>query len=173
MNDKPSNALQDAGGLTILEPAKLAFSWQGSHLRLTISEHASWMRALVQRCFPLRHPRSHYSVRDRASKEIGLIVDPSALDDASQRAIEQELARRYLMTAITRVIAVRDRAGVLEWEVETSRGAVTFITRDVRDHLVRARGNERIVSDVEGRRYAIPDPDALDARSAALLRLHL
>jgi hypothetical protein len=166
-------SLQEASRISILDPARLSFSWEGSQLRLTMAEHACWMRVNIQRCFPLRRPRSHYSVRDQAQKEIGLIIDPALLDAASQQAIEQDLRRRYLITEITRVQAVRDRFGVLEWEVETSRGAVSFITRDLRDHAFRAAPNHWILADVEGRRYQISDIDALDRHSAALVALHL
>lgn len=168
-----SLSLLEASQLRVLEPARLSFTWQETHLRLTIADHASWSRASVLRCFPLKKPRSHYSVRDRAQKEIGVILDPTSLDAVSQRAIECDLQRRYLITTIERIHAVHDRFGVLEWEIVTSRGDIAMVTRDIRDHVIRATPTHWILSDVEGRRYEIADVRLLDARSASLVHLHL
>jgi hypothetical protein len=165
--------LLEASRLEVLEPAKLAFTWHGAHLRLTIADRASWPRVAVLRCFPLGKPNTHWSVRDAASKEIGVIFDPAKLDADSRAAAQREVDRRYVITGIRRILSIEERYGICEWEVETDRGRVGFSTRNSRDSAVRPSPGRWLISDVEGRRFEIRDVAALDQRSASLLLLHL
>jgi hypothetical protein len=170
--EKPMSLIE-ASRLELLDPATLSFAWKGASLRLTIAERASWPRVSVQRCFPLSKPVTHLSVRDPAGKEVGVLVDPAKLDGESRAAVDRELARRYLITPIVRILAVEERFGVLDWTVESVRGRASFTTRNARESVVRPQPNRLLLTDVEGNRWEIRDTNALDQRSAAQLLLHL
>jgi hypothetical protein len=173
MTDTSPMTLLEASRLEVLEPAKLGFSWHGAHLRLTIAEKASWPRVAIMRCFPLGKPNTHWSVRDAANKEIGVIFEPAKLDAESRAAAQREVERRYVITAIRRIASIEERYGIFEWVVETDRGRAAFATRNAREAAVRPSPGRWLITDVEGRRFEIRDVAQLDQRSAALLLLHL
>jgi hypothetical protein len=164
--------LLEASRLELLEPDAMAFSWHGANLRLTIRERSSWLRVGVIRCFPLGKPNTHWSVRDAANKEIGVILEPSKLDDDSRTALKREIDRRYLTTAVRRIVSVADRYGILEWKIESDRGPVTFATRTNKESSFRPAPGRWMIIDTEGRRFEVRDISALDAHSADLLILH-
>jgi hypothetical protein len=102
-----------------------------------------------------------------------LLVEPSALPPDQRRLLDEELARRYVMPVIRSILAVKDRLGTVEWEVDTDRGRRRFATRDLREAVVRPAPERYILPDVEGNRYDVPDVRALDARSREWLLRHV
>jgi len=172
MTDAPMTLLE-ASRLELLDPLALTFSWHEACLRLTIRERASWLRVGVIRCFPLAKPTTHWSVRDAANTEIGLILDPSRLDSDSLAALQREIARRYVSTTIRRILTISERYGIYEWTVESDRGTVTFNTRFGKEASFRPSPGRWVIIDTDGRRFEVRDIAALDPHSAALLALHL
>ena len=172
MTETPMTLLE-ASRLELLEPETLTFSWHGAYLRLTISQRASWLRVGVIRCFPLGKPDTHWSVRDAANKEIGVILDPSKLDSDSRTALKREIERRYVSTSIRRILSITDRYGIFEWKIASDRGPVTFSTRFGKDTSFRPSPGRWMIIDTEGRRFEVRDIAALDPPSAALLAYHL
>src|SRR5690349_23158371 len=81
----------ETADLRYLDPAKLRFFRHGAALRLTVEEEASYLKVAVVRAFPLSHPHQYLSVRDGENKEIGLLVDPSALDRENHSLVAEEL----------------------------------------------------------------------------------
>jgi hypothetical protein len=172
MSDAPMTLLE-ASRLELLDPAQLSFSWHGAYLRLTIAERASWLRVAVVRCFPLGKPNTHWSVRDAANKEIGVILEPAKLDKDSSAALQREIERRYVSTTIHRIITIDERFGIFEWKVDTNRGQITFATRYGRETSFKPSPGRWMIIDIEGRRFEVRDIAALDQHSAALLALHI
>jgi hypothetical protein len=166
-------AAGDAPALTFLDPAKLRFFRAGATLRLEVAGECTWIKVTVLRTFPLSCPNSHFSIRDGGGAEIGLLLTPDGLDAASRREIEAELERRYMMAIIRRIVSITERFGTVDWEVETNRGFCRFTTRDLRENAIRFGANHYLLTDVENNRFEIPDMDALDARSQAMLLRHL
>lgn len=161
------------GTVVLLEPARLQLSWQGSHLRLVLHDHACWPRVTVSRCFPLSHPMAFLSVRAPNGAQVGLIADGDALDADSRSALAAELARRYLTVRILAIRAVTDRFEQLEWELDTDRGPIRIRTKEAREQLVRVSPTHWLLTDSDGRRFEIPDVGRLDEASQRLLSLHL
>src|SRR5262245_51565288 len=119
--------------LRYLEPGKLHFFRSGTILRLTLEEDRSYIKVTVVRVFPLSRPQRPLSVRDGANKEVGILVDAAELEPESRQLVQAELDRRYLTPTIERIVAVKERFGTVEWEVETDRGAWKFTMRNPRE----------------------------------------
>jgi len=158
---------------TYLDPAKLRFFRHGDALRVTIAEDRSCLRVSLVRCFPLSYANHYLSLRDGKNEELGILRDPTALSSENRQLVEEELHRRYMVPVVRKVTAVKDRYGVVEWEVETDRGARRFYTRDLRELASRPAPGRFILRDVEGNCYDVADIAALDAKSQARLLAHL
>ena len=165
--------LVEASQLVLLDARRLRFHMHGPILRLTIEDDRSYLRVGLLRAFPLSDPSHYLSVRDGQGKEVGLIADPDALRPEDCALIERELARRYLVPAVTRIVSARERFGTVEWTMETDRGVARFTTRNLRENVQRPSPVRIILNDVDGNRYDIRDVDALSAASQELLFRHL
>ncbi len=159
-----------AAELVWLEPKQLRFFYHKGVLRLTVNNERSYWKVQVYRCFPLTDPERYISVRDASNNEIGLIRDLADLDPESQRVVREALHRRYLVPVIRRVLSVRERIGLLQWEVETDRGYRRFLTRSGAEGVEQPQPQQVVLTDLDGNRYHIPDITALDPISFALLR---
>jgi hypothetical protein len=175
MDSKIEQALSptETTELRYLAPGKLRFFRHGAALRLIVEEEGCWLRVGVVRAFPLSQRDRYLSVRDGANKEVGLIVDPEALDTESRRLVAEELERRYMAPVVRRVLSVKERFGTVEWMVETDRGVCTFTMRDPRENVLQPDPGRYLLSDVEGNRYDVRDLDALDPASQAWLMRYL
>ena len=162
-------SLAEAAQLKLLDPKKLSFFKTDARLRMTIEGEITYLKVIVLRAFPLSNPQKYYCVRDAANKEVGLIVDPSKLDSEGRRLVEEDVERRYLVSVIKRIVAVKERFGTVEWHVETNRGTVKFTTREVRENVVRPAPGRYVFSDVESNRYDIPNLADLDLVSQSYL----
>jgi hypothetical protein len=164
----PTKPVQ-TGELRILDPAKLQFSQHGATLRLTLEDECSYLRVTVAKVFPLSEPAKYWSLLDGANKEIGVIPNPQSLDAGTRELLERELDRRYVMPIVQKVVSVKEKFGVCFWEVETSRGARRFITRNLREQVVHPSPGQLILADVDGNRYLVPDLSRLDRLSRVRL----
>jgi hypothetical protein len=165
--------LVEASRLVLLDPRTLRFLAHGPILRLTIDGDRSYLAVGVLRAFPLSDPSHYLSVRDGQGKEIGLIAEPDALRPEDRALVEHELARRYFIPAVTRIVSARERFGTVEWTMETDRGEVRFTTRNLRENSQRPAPARIILNDVDGNRYDIRDVEALSRASQELLFRHL
>jgi Domain of unknown function (DUF1854) len=165
--------LVEASQLVLLDASRLRFLAHGPILRLTIEDDRSYLRVGVLRAFPLSDPSRYLSVRDGQGKEVGLIAAPETLRPEDRALVERELARRYLVPAVTRIVSARERFGTVEWTMETDRGVVRFTTRNLRENVQRPSPARIILNDVDGNRYDIRDVEALSAASQELLFRHL
>ncbi|MBO0857537.1 MAG: DUF1854 domain-containing protein [Chloracidobacterium sp.] len=166
-------SLVDASELVFLDAKKLRFFRRGVTLRLTVEEDRSYLKVSVLRAFPLSEPDRFLSVRDSANKEIGLIADPAELGDENRKLVEEDLERRYLTPAVTRIIAAKERFGTVDWTIETDRGRRQFTTRNLRENVQRPAPGRVILNDVDGNRYDIRNVGELSRESQELLFQHL
>ena len=148
-----------------LDPRQVRFTRQGPVLRLADSGREVTLR----RAFPLTRPDEYVSVRDDNGREIGLLRDLAGLEPASRRLAAEELARRYLVTRLLRIVSARERFGVVDWEAETDRGRRRFTTRDLRDNVLRPAPGHYVFTDVDGNRYSVLNLGKLDSSSRACL----
>jgi len=154
--------------LKFLDPSKVKFFRAGDALRVTIEGDRSCLRVVPMRAFPISMRNRYISIRDAEGNELGMIRDTDELDKDSRKLLEEEIRKRYFTPVIHKVRSVRDKFGIVEWEVETDRGPKEFLTRSLHDSL-KETDTGFIVTDIENNRYEIRDYSDLDPRSAAIL----
>jgi len=173
--NKPEAAvtLVEASQLVFFDAKKLRFFKHGATLRLTVEEDRSYLKVGILRAFPLSEPGGLLSVRDEANKEAGLIINPAELSTENRKLVEEELERRYLVPAVNRIVAAKERFGTVDWTMETDRGVCRFTTRNLRENVQRPAPGRIILNDVDGNRYDIRNVDNLDRESQELLFRHI
>ncbi|MCS7265421.1 MAG: DUF1854 domain-containing protein [Armatimonadetes bacterium] len=164
------NGEQQVDELVWLDPKDLKFFKHKGILRLTVGEERSYWKVQVYRCFPLTDPDKYISVRDAMNREIGLIRNLSELDQGSIKVVKEELERRYLVPIVKRIISIKERTGMLLWEVETDRGYRRFLNRASQESVEQPEPKRLVLVDLDGNRYYIPDITALDPISFSLLK---
>ena len=164
-----SLTLTEASELRYLDPKTLRFFRHGATLRLIIEEEMCCLHVSVVRLLPLSDPQQYLSVRNGDNKEVGIIVNVAEMDADSRNLLAEELTRRYVVPAISRIVTVRERFGTVDWTVETDRGACTFTTRNLRENVALPSPNRYLLSDVDGNRYDVRDITTLDPASQAFL----
>ena len=157
-----------------LDPEKIRLfrSPMGSP-RLEILEEVCYTRVAVRRILPLSDPDRYISLGIGEEVEIGIIEDPSQLDSESREILREELDKRYFTPIIQKVYRVKERFGIHDWEVGTSRGRITFSVQGLHQNVRHFPPARLLVTDVRGNRYDIPDYHRLDSNSFNQIQRHL
>jgi len=161
-----------APGLRYLEPSQVrVFRTENGQVRTTIGDERSIIAPRFLRACPLRDPDRYISIReaDPNGKEVGLLHRWRQLDRESRELVQAELDRRYLYPVLRRIVSSKHVFGVTICVFETDRGVREVTLRDIRDNVIYLGSSRILITDAEGNRYDIPDVDALDATSRALL----
>ncbi len=126
----------------------------------------------VKRAFPFEKPEEFIVLADEDGKDQGFIRSLSQRRESEKDILRKELARRYFMPLIRRILKITDRFGFSYWKVETDGGIIEFSVRDTYKSIIRP--DERmIITDADGNRFQIPDVNALDKRSRKKIDLYL
>ena len=141
--------------------------------RLEILDEVCYTRVTIRRILPLSDPNRYISLGVGEEVEIGIIEEPSRLDTESLEILREELDKRYFTPIIKRVLRVKERFGIHDWEVETSRGRVTFSVQGLHQNVRQFPPARLLVTDVRGNRYDIPDYHKLDSHSFNQIQRHL
>ncbi len=123
--------------------------------------------------FPLTHPDGMVSLRDSEGVEIGILDSAGQLDDESMKIVLDALERSYFMPRILDIFDITDAMNVVEWIVETDRGARVFHVRYVRQNIRRIGMRRLVIKDVDGNRYEIHDWIDLPVLAQKLLEPYL
>jgi len=127
----------------------------------------------VAPAFPFTCPKGMIGLRDREGNEIGILEGLAGLDAQSRRLVEEALERCYFMPRIHNILDIQEVLSVVEWEVETNKGARAFQVRDVRKSIRRVAVRKLVIKDVDGNRYQIPDWMTLPAHAQKLLEPYI
>ncbi len=165
----------------MLTPHNAVFSQCGDCPGLTVKEKITahltvemrYTRVHLRRAFPTEEPLRYISVADKEEKEIGMIMDVSTFPKAQRQILQAELAHRYFMPKILSVDNLTDRFGHTIFSVKTDIGPLQFTVRDVYRNLFRLPTGNVILTDVDGNRYEIPNPAALDKKSYKRIELYI
>jgi len=111
---------------------------------------------------PIAGRGSHLSIMDAKHNEIALVNGLDALDPESRRIAEEELAKRYLVPRITRVIRTRACFGIRYLHVETDIGPRRFAFKNATRDVVWITDDHVMLRDTMGCRYEINPFSALD-----------
>ncbi len=107
------------------------------------------------------------SIMDREKKEVLMLANLDELDAASRSVAEEEIARRYILPKITRVVSATAAFGIRYWHVETNLGERHFALKNATKNAVWVTDDHLLLQDVLGCRYEIKPYSALDLRSRA------
>ena len=147
-------------------------------LSATLDDGTELEEVLVYRTCPITDPSRYISIRAGATqseqREIGLLRNLNAFPPDQRRLLTEELTKRYFIHIITRIRSLRDEMGYLYWQCETDKGPRQFTTArwDQRAVYRGARGC-RVITDLDGSRYEIPDLGQLDPASRALFHRYI
>ena len=142
-------------------------------LRATMADGTVLEDVLVYRTSPITDPARYISIRVGATqseqREVGLIRNLKALAPDQRCLLNEELAKRYFIHIITRIRSIRHELGFLYWQCDTDKGPREFAVSRWDQRMVSTAGERcRVITDVDGNRYEIPDLSRLDAPSQAM-----
>jgi hypothetical protein len=163
-----------ANHLELLDPAKVRLvKDRPGWLSLTLEgEPEESLRVKPVRTFPLTDPEHYISLLDEEENEVGVVVDPRALEAKSRRVLRSLLERTYFLPIIQKINRITEEFGVYRWEATTNKGDRTFEVRG-RDDVRFVAGGHVIVRDIDGNRYHIPSLNKLDPEGRTMLDMLL
>ena len=154
--------------LRFLDPAKVKLFRAGDALRVTVEGDRCLLRVIPMRAFPISLRDRYVSLRDEGGNELGVIRDPDELDAESRKLLQEELSKRYFTPSIREIKSLKEKLGIVEWEVVTNRGPKRFLSRSLLESL-KETDVGLMVTDVENNRYEIRREAELDARAEGIL----
>ena len=102
-----------------------------------------------------------------------MIPDITEFPEGQRKLLKAELDRLYFMPKIRSVQSVKDRFGRTTFQVTTDIGPLTFTVQDVYRNLFRLPDGRLILTDIDGNRFEITDPKALDKKSYKKIELYI
>ncbi len=141
------------------------FHFPENRLRMTISDQLSYVTVKPVWAAPLSHPDQFLSLLNGKGEEITTVSEVTSLSSDSERAVREELRRRYLTPAITSVEIARCEFGITYWTVQTDRGRRDFVTQSLQENAQWISERHLLLIDVDGNRFEIPNVSELDVRS--------
>jgi len=139
----------------------------GKHgvLSVTVKDEKTYGGVYAAYAFPVVHTNKYISLMQSSGEgedlEIGIIRD---LDDFfwDQAALVREaLARRYFIHTITKINDIGLDHGLVALDAETDKGRVKCLVQWKGDRAVDFGRSGKLLIDVDGNRYAIPNVDEL------------
>ena len=122
----------------------------------------------VARCFPWSMPERFISIRDKDGNELHLFGSIDDVPEGCRPVVTEELGAQEFVPKILRVHEIDDTFEIIVWKADTDRGPVEFQVKD--DEDVRALTDDCVViRDHAGMLFEIPDLNALDEKSRALV----
>jgi hypothetical protein len=153
-----------------LEPEKLCIRrHDNGRLRATVENEQSFLDVQMVRCFPQSLPEGYWALTDRKGRVIGVVYEPTKLDEESFLAAEDALKQQYFLPVITAVHTLKEEFGAVYFDVDTDRGHRVFVAKGVRESVEEREGGEIFLVDVDENRYVIPDWTTLDPHSQKLI----
>lgn len=137
-------------------------------LVLTAADGASNVGVVAVRAFPIAAPDNGISLLDAEGHELAWIDRLADLPAETRTLMENELASREFMPEIRRIKEVSSFATPSTWQIETDRGATSFVLKGEED--IRRLGHTMLlIADSHGIQFLIRDLGALDRTSRKLL----
>ena len=156
--------------MEMMNPTELKLFYEPKErLRLTVANEKSYLTVKPVWVAPLSRPDTYLALLDGKDEEIMLVPDPKALPRESLEAVRRELRQRYLTATVQSVTHAWQEYGATYWSVDTDRGPREFVTQNLQENAQWFSDNHLLLLDVDGNRFEIPDVDALDPRSRAII----
>src|SRR5689334_22350471 len=120
----------DTTAFRLLAPESIRIDRVGGVPRLTVDGDRSRQGISVSRAFPISDPDHYIGLLDSEGHDLGMIKEPSELDEESRTVVFEELDLRYFVPVIQQVQKVKEEFGSVYWTVDTSRGPREFVVRN-------------------------------------------
>ncbi|MFD1709500.1 DUF1854 domain-containing protein [Ottowia sp. GY511] len=137
-------------------------------LVLTDGEGQRHEGVVAVRAFPIAAPDEGISLLDVDGHELAWVERLSALPEPTRALVAQALEQREFMPVLQRLKSVSSFGTPSTWDVETDRGATSFVLKGEED-IRRLGPGLLIVNDNHGVQYLIRDLQAMDRHSRKLL----
>lgn len=137
-------------------------------LLLTTADGVTHAAVIPVRAFPIGAPDQGIALVSADGRELAWIERLTDLPAAARTLLEEELASREFIPEIRRIRHVSGFATPSTWEVDTERGATSFILKS-EDDIRRLASPALLIADSHGIHYLIRDRYALDAASRKVL----
>jgi len=114
--------------------------------------------------FPVAHPDKYISLMQamgEKDREVGIIRDLNEFPEPDAQLVRQALRRRYFVHTITAIREIGWKYRLVAFEVDTDKGPASFYMRWSQDRAVDYGKQGKIIIDLEGNRFLIPDLDKL------------
>ncbi|WBL14652.1 DUF1854 domain-containing protein [Sutcliffiella sp. NC1] len=157
--------MTDDFSITLLDSKDVSFVRDRGGLLTAHIQNKQHKEIYIYRTFPYSKPYEYISVRTKDDEELGIIKDISDLDRQSEQEVLQELRLRYVVPVVTRIASIKEVPGLWTIELETDRGNVSLLMRNVHEHIQQTPSGSIVITDMEGRRCELRDINLLDKHS--------
>ena len=134
-------------------------------LHVTVKNEAIYGGVYAAYAFPVIHTSNYISLLQRKSEgddlEVGIIRDLSDFPSDQTELVRHALAQRYFIHSITEIHEVGLKFGFIAFDVQTDKGRVDFMMKWQGDRAVDYGKAGKVLIDVNGNRYLIPDVNKL------------
>ncbi len=128
--------------------------------------------AQVAACFPWSHPQQFVSLRDDKGHELLLLESLQEISGPSRQLLEEELALRNFLPRVLEIQSISDQMEFFHWEVTTTAGPRSFLTR--RHERPRQLDNgQMLIKDICNDIYVVSRSEDMDPKSLRLLWVYL
>ena len=134
------------------------------------TEHAG---VIPVRAFPVAAPLEGLSLVGADGHELAWVPHLDQLAPATRALIEEELAAREFVPAITRIRSVSSFSTPSIWELDTDRGAARLVLKGEEDIRRLGGRTHLLIAASDGLQFRVPDTGALDRHSRKLLERFL
>ncbi|RZU01193.1 DUF1854 domain-containing protein [Rivibacter subsaxonicus] len=124
------------------------------------------------RAFPIAAPGEGLSLVSGDGHELAWVDRLEALDASERALIDEELAAREFTPEIRRLVSVSTFSTPSTWQVETDRGATSFVLKGEED-IRRIDRGMLLIADSQGMQFVVRDVLVLDRHSKRLLERFL
>ena len=164
--------------VNFLDPSELRFERMAyGGLQLETADGVVHDHLRVYRAFPLSKPDEYVALRvgdsELEQREIGMIRRLADLRPEYLRLIEEDLRKRYFVHTVERIVSIREDMGYFYWVVETNKGTQEFPVPIRPRYITHVGPRGRLIMDIDGNRYDIPDLEGLDLHSQAIFHRYI
>ncbi|MCM3618878.1 DUF1854 domain-containing protein [Sutcliffiella horikoshii] len=150
--------------ITYFDPGKIQFSYgTGTTVHFKNMDKV-YHNIGIFRTFPFSKPYEYISIWD-GDTELGVIKDVDQLEDGSKDVIKRELHVRYVVPEVKKIRSIKEEPGLWIFELDTDRGPLKLMMRNIHEHLDLLPPNRIIITDMDGKRCEITSYKELDMHS--------
>ncbi len=150
--------------ITYFDPKELQFFYDdGTTIHFEYRDKV-YHNVSIFRTFPFSRPYEYISIWD-GDTELGVIKSVEQLNAESVTVLKRELHVRYVVPEVKKILSIKEEPGLWIFELDTDRGPLKLIMRNIHEHLDLLPPNRIIITDMDGKRCEITSYKELDMHS--------